>query len=44
MNFMLQITVNRARKEEKDTRLRIHQEYDRALEVLIRQRDIENMN
>lgn len=33
-NFILQITANRASKEERDSKMRVHKEYDRALETL----------
>ena len=42
MNFILQLTANRAQKEEKSTRVRIHKDYKRALEALTHQRNIEN--
>jgi len=42
MNFILQITENRAQQEQKSTRLRIHKDYDRAIDALIHQRNIEN--
>ncbi len=33
-NFILQITANRASKEERDSKMRVHKDYDRALETL----------
>jgi hypothetical protein len=33
-NFILQLTQNRARKDDKDTKLRVHTDRDRALETL----------
>ncbi|HEX2908485.1 MAG TPA: hypothetical protein VHO69_16555 [Phototrophicaceae bacterium] len=40
-NFILLLTENRAMKEEKGSRLRIHRDYDRALEMLEYQQTIE---
>ena len=34
-NFVLQITDNRARKEAKDSKLRVHTDYDRAIDTLL---------
>ena len=39
-NFILQITNNRARRESRDTKMRVHSDYDRAVETLLHFRKI----
>lgn len=34
-NFILQITDNRARRESKDGKMRVHTDYDRAIDTLL---------
>ncbi len=47
-NFILQITANRASKENKDSKMRVHSDYDRAIDTLLHFRkihgEVENIN
>lgn len=40
-NFILALTEHRAQKQESSSRLRVHKDYDRAVEVLEYQRSID---